>query len=131
MKLLLLLLSTAMAEEPKYTIVEQNAVAPFSGYLLTPDALNVLTDAAKVGLACPAEIDYQVGLMEAKKVEQYALKESEYKFHIDNLEATLANQKERIQTLEKAKKPIHWAVWLGAGFVVGTGTTIAIANAVN
>ena len=131
MKLLLLLLSIASAEEPKYTIVQESTPAPFTGYLLTPDALTILSDAAKVGLACPTEIDYQVGLMEAKKQQELDLQISEYQFQIDNLEATLANQKERITKLEKAKRPVHWAVWLGAGFVVGTGTTIAIANAVN
>jgi len=131
MKLILLLLSIASAEEPTYTVLEKDTPAPFAGYLLTPDALDILSASAKEGLACPAEIDYQIGLMEAKKVEQFALKESEYQFHINNLEATLTNQRERIEKLEKAKKPVHWAVWLGAGFVVGTGTTIAIANAVN
>ncbi len=131
MKLLLLILSLASAEEPRYTLVEQAQPAPFAGYLLTPDALSLLTERAKEGLACPAEIDYQVGLMEAQKTEYFSLQISEYQFHIDNLESTLEHQKERIQKLEKAKKPVHWAVWLGAGFVVGTGTTIAIANAVN
>lgn len=131
MKMLLLMLSTAMAEEPVYTELQVNQPAPFAGYLLGPEAMDVMTAAAKIGLACPTEIDYQVGLMEAKKQQELDLKISEYQFQIDNLEATLSNQKERITTLEKAKKPVHWAIWLGAGFVVGTGTTIAIANAVN
>tara|TARA_B100000575_G_C22915143_1_gene531201 strand:+ start:393 stop:788 length:396 start_codon:yes stop_codon:yes gene_type:complete len=130
MKMLLLMMSVAIAEEPVYTELKINEPAPFAGYLLDHDALNILSDAAKIGIACPIEIDYQVGLMEAKKQQELDLQISEYQFHIDNLEATLANQKERIQTLEKAKKPIHWAVWLGAGFVLGTGSTIAIANAV-
>ena len=128
--MLLLMMSVAIAEEPVYTELKINEPAPFAGYLLDHDALNILSDAAKIGIACPIEIDYQVGLMEAKKQQELDLQISEYQFHIDNLEATLANQKERIQTLEKAKKPIHWAVWLGAGFVLGTGSTIAIANAV-
>lgn len=131
MKMLLLMLSTALAEEPVYTELQINQPAPFAGYLLTPEAMEIMAGAAKIGLACPTEIDYQVGLMEAKKQQELDLKISEYQFQIDNLEATLSNQRERITTLEKAKKPIHWAVWLGAGFVVGTGTTIAVANAVN
>ena len=131
MKMLLLIMSVAMAEEPVYTELKANDPAPFAGYLLDYNALNVLSEAAKVGIACPTEIDYQVGLMEAKKQQELDLKISEYQFQIDNLEATLANQKERITKLEKAKRPVHWAIWLGAGFVVGTGTTIAIANAVN
>jgi len=131
MKLLLLMLSIASAEEPKYTVVEPNEPAPFAGYLLTPNALDLLTERAKIGLACPTEIDYQVGLVEARKQQEYDLSLSQYQFHIDNLESTIENQKERIKRLEKAKKPVHWAVWLGAGFVIGTGSTIAIANAVN
>ena len=131
MKMLLLLMSVALAEEPVYTELQLNEPAPFAGYLLDYDALNLLSDAAKVGIACPVEIDYQVGLMEAKKQQEFELQASEYQFHIDNLEATLANQKERIQKLEKAKKPIHWGVWLATGFVIGTGSTIAIAQAVN
>jgi hypothetical protein len=131
MKMLLLMMSVAIAEEPVYTQLQVNDPAPFAGYLLDYEALNVLTDAAKVGIACPVEIDFQVGLMEAKKQQELDLTISEYQFQLDNLEATLAHQKERIKKLEKAKKPVHWAVWLGTGFVVGTGATIAIANAVN
>ena len=125
------MMSVAIAEEPVYTELQVNEPAPFAGFLLTPPALNILSESAKEGLACPAEIDYQVGLMEAKKTEFYTLQLSEYQYQVDNLTSTLEHQKERIKKLEKAKRPVHWAVWLGAGFVVGTGTTIAIANAVN
>ena len=128
---ILTLMSMAFAQEPEYTVVEKAQPAPFAGYLFTPEALDVLTEAAKVGFSCPAEIDYQVGLMEAKKAEYFALKEADYQFQISNFEAQLLHQQQRIQELEKAKKPFHWTFWTGVGIVIGTGTTIAIANAVN
>ena len=128
---ILTLMSMALAQEPEYTAVEKNQPSPFAGYLFTPEALDVLNEAAKVGFSCPAEIDYQVGLMEAKKAQQFALKEADYRFEINVMTQQIQNQKERIAKLEKAKKPFHWTFWTGVGIVIGTGTTIAIANAVN
>ena len=40
-------------------------------------------------------------------------------------------QKERIEKLEKLKKPFNRGVWVTVGIAIGVGTTIAIANAVN
>ena len=74
MKMLLLMMSVAIAEEPVYTELKINEPAPFAGYLLDHDALNILSDAAKIGIACPIEIDYQVGLMEAKKHKSLTFK---------------------------------------------------------
>ena len=40
-------------------------------------------------------------------------------------------QEQRIEKLEKLKKPIKRSVWVAVGAALGVGTTIAIANAVN
>tara|TARA_B100000131_G_scaffold83910_1_gene80885 strand:- start:3814 stop:4203 length:390 start_codon:yes stop_codon:yes gene_type:complete len=129
--MILFLMSMAFADTPTYTVVEKDQPAPFAGYILTPDALKLLSDAAKEGMSCPAEIDYQVGLMEAKKQKEIKMIVSDYELEVGMLQDEATLQKERIEKLEKLKKPFNRGVWVTVGIAIGVGTTIAIANAVN
>tara|TARA_Y100000593_G_C4307910_1_gene336726 strand:- start:2141 stop:2530 length:390 start_codon:yes stop_codon:yes gene_type:complete len=129
--MILFLMSIAIAEPPTYTEIEAGHVAPFSGYLLDPNALTLLAMNAKMGMQCPAEIDYQVGLMEAKKDREMRMLLSEYELEVSLLEDEVVQQKDRIEQLEKLKKPLKRGVWVAVGAALGVGTTIAIANAVN
>jgi len=129
--MILLLTSLALAEDPKYTKIAESEPAPFAGFLLDDHALNVLTMKAQEGLQCPLEIDYQVGLMEAKKNQELEMIKSEHELEINTLQTTVTEQQERIRKLEKLKKPVNQGVWIAIGAALGVGTTIAIANAVN
>ena len=129
--MILLITSLAFAEPPQYTKLVENQPAPFAGYLFTPEALQLLSDAAKEGMSCPTEIDYQVGLMEAKKEREMRMIVSDYELEISSLEDEVELQKDRIEKLERLKKPLKRGVWVAVGAALGVGTTIAIANAVN
>ena len=129
--MILLLMSLAFADEPEYIEIPAGEPAPFAGYLLSPSALKLLSDAAKEGMSCPVEIDYQVGLMEAKKEREMNMVISDYEMEVTLMQEEIALQKTRIEKLEKLKRPVKQGVWIAVGAALGVGTTIAIANAVN
>lgn len=121
----------AMAQPPTYTEIDAGQVAPFDGYLLDQPALTLLVMNAKLGMQCPAEIDYQVQLMEAKKQREADRLLSDYELEVSFLEDENYHLEQRIVKLEKLHKPIKRSVWVAIGAALGVGTTIAIANAVN
>ena len=130
--MILFLISMAMAQDPpKYTELPEGYPAPFTGYLLDQPALTLLVMNAKMGMQCPAEIDYQIQLMEAKKQRETDILLSDYELEVALLEEENFQQEQRIEKLEKLKKPIKRSVWVAVGAALGVGTTIAIANAVN
>ena len=124
-------MSLAFAEDPQYTEIPEGEPAPFTGYLLDQKALTLLAMNAKMGMECPTEIDYQVGLMEAKKNKELEMIISEYELEISMIESTKVEQAHRIEKLEKLKKPVSRGMWVALGAALGVGTTIAIAQAVN
>jgi hypothetical protein len=129
--MILFLTAMVFAQTPTYTELEEGHLAPFAGYLLDQSALTLLVTNAKLGMQCPAETDYQVQLMEAKKQQETDLLLSNYELEVATLEEEILQQKQRIEKLEKLKKPIKRSVWVIVGASLGVGTTIAIANAVN
>ena len=128
---MMLLISMAFAQEPMYTELEKGQKAPFRGYLIDHAGMDIITGKIKQAEQCPIEIDYQVGLMEAKKNREYELLASDYELEISLLEDEVQAQEERIHKLESLKTPAKWPFWMGIGAAIGVGTTIAIANAVN
>ena len=129
--MILFLISMAIAQPPTYTEVEAGQTVPFDGYLLDQPALTLLVMNAKLGMQCPAEIDYQVGIMEAQKQREMNMLLSDYELEVSLLEDEVVQQKDRIEQLERLKKPLKRGVWVALGAALGVGTTIAIANAVN
>jgi hypothetical protein len=129
--MMMLLLSMAFAQEPMYTELDKGQKAPFKGYLIDHAGMDIITSKIKIAKECPVEIDYQIGLMEARKNREYELLASDYELEISLLEVEVQAQEERIHKLESLKTPAKWPFWVGLGAAVGVGTTIAIANAVN
>jgi hypothetical protein len=129
--MILFLMTMAMAQPPTYTEIESGQAAPFDGYLLDQSALTLLVVNAKLGMQCPTEIDYQIQLMEAKKQREMDMLLSDYELEVSLLEDEVTQQKDRIEQLEKLKKPLKRGIWVAVGAALGVGTTIAIANAVN
>lgn len=129
---MILLLSLAFADVPEYTYLEAGEVAPFSGRLFNDEASQLLADQIQDATdKCQIELDYQVGMVLAKKNEQIAELKSKHKYEKEVLASKIESQQERIEELEKLKTPPKKKFWFSFGLITGVGITIVIAQAVN
>ena len=129
----LLLLSTlAWGQSPEYTYLEAGESAPFSGRLFNDEASQLIADEIQDATdKCLIELDYQVGMVLAKKNEQIAELKSQHKYEKEVLASKIETQQNRIEELEKLKTPPKKQLWFSLGLISGVGITIAIAQAVN
>lgn len=126
----------AHASDGKFTFVQEEQPAPFTGTLFDPEATARLLANHKF---LKEEYELKLGFELDKQRAQYDLR-------IDQLEITIDTERERFETtlnlknteieqLNKiiAKKPGKNALLWGiiGGFVVGVGTTVGITYAVN
>ena len=130
--ILLLLTSLAYGVSPEYTYIEAGEPAPFSGRLFNDEAAQLLSDkVSKAEDICRIELDYQVGMVLAKKNEEIQDIRSEHIYQKKVLVSKIESQQKRIESLEKLKTPSKKELWFSLGLISGVGITIAIANAVN
>ena len=130
--ILLLLTSLAFGQTPEYTYIEAGEPAPFSGRLFNDEAAQLLSDkVSKAEDMCRIELDYQVGMVLAKKNEEIQEIRSEHIYQKKVLVSKIESQQKRIESLEKLKTPSKKELWFSLGLISGIGITIAIANAVN
>lgn len=128
----LLLTSLAFGQSPEYTYIEAGEPAPFSGRLFNDEASQLLSDkVSKAEDMCRIELDYQVGMVLAKKNEEIQEIRSEHIYQKKVLVSKIESQQKRIEGLEKLKTPSKKELWFSLGLISGVGITIAIANAVN
>ena len=128
----LLLTSLAFGQSPEYTYIEAGEPAPFSGRLFNDEASQLLSDkVSKAEDMCRIELDYQVGMVLAKKNEEIQEIRSEHIYQKKVLVSKIESQQKRIEDLEKLKTPSKKELWFSLGLISGVGITIAIANAVN
>ena len=128
----LLLTSLAFGQSPEYTYIEAGEPAPFSGRLFNDEAAQLLSDkVSKAEDMCRIELDYQVGMVLAKKNEEIQEIRSEHIYQKKVLVSKIESQQKRIEDLEKLKTPSKKELWFSLGLISGVGITIAIANAVN
>lgn len=126
----------AHASDGKFTFVQEEQPAPFTGTLFDPEATARLLANHKF---LKEEYELKLGFELDKQRAQYDLR-------IDQLEITIDTERERFETtlnlknteieqLNKiiAKKPGKNALLWGiiGGFVVGVGTTVGIVYVVN
>ena len=129
---MIFLLSLAFADVPEYTYLERGMEAPFSGRLFNDTASQLLADQiADASDKCLIELDYQVGMVLAKKNEEIQEIRSEHIYQKKVLVSKIESQQKRIESLEKLKTPSKKELWFSLGLISGVGITIAIANAVN
>ncbi len=130
--ILLLLTSLAFGQTPEYTYIEAGEPAPFSGRLFNDEAAQLLSDkVSKAEDMCRIELDYQVGMVLAKKNEEIQEIRSEHIYQKKVLVSKIESQQKRIESLEKLKTPSKKELWFSLGLISGVGITVAIANAVN
>jgi len=128
----ILLTSLAYGVSPEYTYIEIGEPAPFSGRLFNDEAAQLLSDkVSKAEDMCRIELDYQVGMVLAKKNEEIQEIRSEHIYQKKVLVSKIESQQKRIEDLEKLKTPSKKELWFSLGLISGVGITIAIANAVN
>lgn len=130
--ILILLTSLAYGVSPEYTYISAGEPAPFSGRLFNDEAAQLLSDkVSKAEDMCRIELDYQVGMVLAKKNEEIKEIRSEHLYQKEVLVSKIESQQKRIESLEKLKTPSKKELWFSLGLISGVGITIAIANAVN
>ena len=130
--ILLLLTSLAFGQTPEYTYLKTGEPAPFSGRLFNDEASQLVADQiADASDKCLIELDYQVGMVLAKKNEEIQEIRSEHIYQKKVLVSKIESQQKRIESLEKLKTPSKKELWFSLGLISGVGITIVIANAVN
>ena len=124
--MIIFLLSSALAEGPVYSFLNEGEAAPFKGILLNDIAMKemVVEDKLKVE-ACQIEIDYHVGRANAEKQLEYDLLRAETTAEIDKMNDLILIRDNRIADLEKQIKPQRPFWWMFGGFVLGTTSAIA------
>ena len=124
------------ASDGKFTFIQEDQSAPFTGTLFDPEATARLLANNKF---LKEEYDLRLGFELDRQAAQYELKINQLNITIDTererYETTLKLKNTEIEQLNKiiAKKPgkntLMWGIV--GGFVVGVGTTVGITYAVN
>tara|TARA_R100001591_G_C4328488_1_gene177435 strand:- start:301 stop:735 length:435 start_codon:yes stop_codon:yes gene_type:complete len=126
----------AKASDGKFTFIQKNSQAPFTGTLFDPTAT------AKImanGKFLKEEYELKLGFELQKQQKQFDLDLSQLNITLDtereSFQKTLEIKNKEIEQLNRiiAKKPGTNALLWGiiGGFVVGVGTTVGITYAVN
>lgn len=128
--------SHSYASDGKFTFIQENEPAPFTGTLFDPAATARLLANNKF---LKEEYDLKLGFELNKQKAQYGLRIDQLNITIDTererYETTLNLKNTEIEQLNKiiAKKPGKNALLWGiiGGFVVGAGATVGLSYAVN
>lgn len=132
----LLFSSHSYASDGKFTFIQEDQPAPFTGTLFDPEATARLLANNKF---LKEEYDLKLGFELDKQAAQYELKIDQLNITIDTererFETTLNIKNTEIEQLNKiiAKRPGKNALMWGiiGGFVVGVGATVGLSYAVN
>ena len=129
---LFFLLTTAFAEGPQFTKLEEGQPAPWTGRLFNDEAVAkfLIEDKYKIE-QCNILIDYEKSKAKANLDLEYTKKiidlETQNKILIDKVSL----RDDRINSLESLKTPPNPFWYTIGGILVGSGITIGITYAVN
>jgi hypothetical protein len=129
---LLLISSTAVADDGKFTFMAEHQPAPFEGVLFDPEATaSILTEKANWQLQCDIEIEYNLDIantefeLERKNCEiRYEALDQEYKLIVEQKDIEIVKLQE---TIKKQSPPNKW-VWFSVGGASGVVATVIIAK---
>ena len=129
MKIIIFLISAALASEPDYVRVVEGDAAPISGILLTEEALaEIIAQNEREVEQCKIDAEYTFEEYKAQQTLQYDLLDVRYRSEMQMYQDMIAIRDEQIK---KDKKRDVWQRWSTYGaFVLGVGTTVGITYAV-
>lgn len=131
--LFFIMISTAQADSPEFTIVTENQPAPFEGVLFNPAAAaEILAKTEEQIQKCDLEIEYQVDLA----ASQCKLDKDLLDARISTLDKELLNVREQkdleiamLQKIIKRQSPQYKWWWFAGGVVLGGATYYGIQQA--
>ena len=129
--MILLLLSSLAYGEAQFTNLKLGEPAPFNGRLLNDEALATLVvDQESIEEACAIEIDYELEKATAKWNYDFEIMKITLEGKLERAEAQVQTQQQEIDYLRTIQKPNRSFLWVSTGFLVGTGTSLAIYSIV-
>ena len=130
MKIIIFLMSAALASEPDYVRVTEGDDAPISGILLTEEALaKIIAQNEREVEQCKIDAEYAFEEYKAQQTLQYDLLDVRYRSEIQMYQDMI---NARDAQIKKDKKRDVWQRWSTYGaFILGVGTTVGITYAVN
>ena len=129
---LFLISSTALADDGRFTLLEEQQPAPFEGVLFdTTAVVDIMTEKANWQLQCDIEIEYNLDIantefdLERKNFNiRYEALDQEYKLIVEQKDVEITKLQE---TIKKQSPPNKWA-WFGVGSASGVIATVIIAK---
>ena len=117
--------------EAQFTNLKVGEPAPFNGRLLNDEALATLVvNQDSIEEACAIEIDYELDVAKAKWNYDFEIMKIGLEGKLERSEARVQSQQEEIEYLRAQHKPSRTFLWVSTGFLVGTGTSLAIYSIV-
>jgi hypothetical protein len=124
---LLLVSSTALADDGKFAVLEESQPAPFDGVLFDKSAVaDIMTEKATWQSQCDIEVEYQLDVagtefeLERKNFNiRYDALDEEYKLIVEQKDVEIVKLQE---TIKKQSPPNKWA-WYAGGIASGVVVT--------
>jgi hypothetical protein len=124
---LFLISSTALADDGRFTLLEEQQPAPFAGVLFdTTAVVEIMTEKASWKLQCDIEVEYQLDIagtefqLERKNFNiRYDALDEEYKLIVEQKDVEIVKLQE---TIKKQSPPNKWA-WYAGGIASGVVVT--------
>jgi len=125
--LILLMLSTAYADEGKFTLLGENEPAPFEGVLFDPTATSkILSEYSTVDMSCDLEVEYQLDIQGTEfKLQldtaaiRYQSLAAEHKLMVEQKDLEIVKLQETI----KKQSPLNKWWWYAGGIASGVVIT--------
>ena len=124
---MLLLLSSILFAEPKFTNLEAGECAPWKGRLLNDEAMaKLIVEHQTNQMSCDFRVEFEINKIKIDEKYKYDLLMSQYKAETTKLNEILKIRDDQIKKMNPRDE-----TWLIAGgFVIGAATAIGIMYAV-
>ena len=117
--------------EAQFTNLKVGEPAPFNGRLLNDEALATLVvNQDSIEEACAIEIDYEIDKAKAKWSYDFEIMKIGLEGKLERAEIQIQTQQQEIDYLRANQKQSRTFLWVSTGFLVGTGTSLAIYSIV-